>query len=148
MKEVRLMRVRWMVVGALVAALGCGSRQFVPVSGKVTLNGKPLANALVSFNRIPAEGSIESGPSAVGTTNQNGEYTLRVSLKQAGALVGKHSVAITAMSSQVSPDSDAPVPPGGGPRNIVPARYNEKTELAFEVPAAGTDKANFDLKSP
>jgi hypothetical protein len=137
-----------MVVCALLAAPGCGSRQFVPVSGKVTLNGKPLANALVSFNRIPPEGSIESGPSAVGTTGQNGEFTLRVSLKQAGALVGKHRVAITAMSSQVDPESDAPVAPGGGPRNILPARYSEKSELTFEVPAGGTGQANFDLKAP
>src|SRR5437764_310704 len=101
------MRARWIVVCALVPALGCGSRQFVPVSGKVTLNGKPLANALVSFNRVPEEGSIESGPSSVGTTNQNGEYTLRVTLKQVGALVGKHRVAITAIISQVDPESDA-----------------------------------------
>src|SRR5436190_24169142 len=120
------MRARWLLV-SLVLALGCGSQKYVPVAGKVTLNGKPLANALVAFNRIPEAGSIESGPSAVGTTDQNGEFTLRVSLQQTGALVGKHRVAISAMSSQVGGDSDAPVAPGGGPRNTIPIRYNDKT---------------------
>ncbi len=31
---------------------------------------------------------------------------------------------------------------------ILPARYNSKTELTFTVPSSGTDAANFDLKSP
>jgi hypothetical protein len=142
------MRAHWLLVFALLPTVGCRSPKFAPVSGKVTLNGQPVAGALVAFNRIPPEGSIESGPSALGTTNQNGEFTLRVSLKQTGALVGKHRVAISLMSSGPG-DSDAPVAPGDArPRNIIPARYNDQTELTFEVPARGTDRADFDLKSP
>jgi hypothetical protein len=142
------MRAHWILFAAALAfAPGCSSQKFAPVSGKVTLNGKPLANATVAFNPIPPEGSIESGPTAVGTTDQNGEFKLRVSLKQSGAQVGKHRVAISAMSTQPGGESDAPVAPGSAPRNIVPARYNAKTELTCEVPAGGTDQANFDLKS-
>ena len=142
------MQVRWLLVGvALALASGCGGQRFAPVAGRITLNGKPLANAQIVFNMIPREGSIESAPSAVGTTNQNGEYTLRVSQTQTGAPVGKHRVAISAMSTQANPDSDAPVAPGAAPRNIVPSRYNDKTELICEVSASGNDHADFELKA-
>jgi hypothetical protein len=127
--------------------LGCGSQKYAPVSGKVTLNGKVLPNAVVVFNRIPSEGSIESGPSAIGLTDENGVYTLRVNSRQSGALIGKHKVAITLMSSGGG-DSDAPAPPGSGPRNIIPKNYNVETVLSCEVPAGGNDHANFDLRSP
>jgi hypothetical protein len=140
------MRARVLLLAAVALTPGCGSK-YVPVSGKVTLNGKPLANALVAFNRIPDEGSIEAGPSALGQTNENGEFTLRVSPQQAGALVGTHRVAITLMSSRDG-ESDAPMPPAVGMRNIIPARYNAKTELTCVVPRGGTDQANFELTSP
>jgi hypothetical protein len=143
------MRARWLVLGtALLLAPGCANQKFAPVSGKVTLNGKPLANATVSFNPIPPDGSIESGPSSVGITDQNGAYTLRVTLKQPGAVVGKHRVSILAMSAQVNSDSDAPVAPSAGPRNVLPGRYSEKTKLTCEVPSGGTDHADFELSSP
>src|SRR5437763_662474 len=126
-KEIQPMRVRSIfLAAALTLAAGCGGQKFAPVSGRVTLNGKPLANAQVAFNPIPPTGSIESGPSAVGTTNQNGEFTLRVSLKQRGAVIGKHRVAISTMSSQVAGDSDAPVALNSAPRDINPVRYNDR----------------------
>jgi hypothetical protein len=140
------MRPHWILAVLFVLPLGC-SPEFAPVKGKVTLNGQPLANAQVVFNRIPPEGSIESGPSAVGTTNEKGEYTLRVSSKQSGAPVGKHKVAITLMNSEGG-ESDAPAPPGSGPRNVIPKKYNEETDLSCDVPPSGNDHANFDLQSP
>src|SRR5262245_3726367 len=111
------MRAHWIfVAAALVLAPGCSASKFAPVSGKVTMNGKPLANATVAFNPIPAEGSIESGPTSVGTTNQSGEFTLRATLKQTGAMVGKHRVTISAMSSQPAVEGDGPVAPSSAPR--------------------------------
>jgi hypothetical protein len=133
---------------ALTLALGCGSQGFAPVSGRVTLNGRPLANALVAFNRVPKEGSIEAGPSSLGTTNQNGEFTLRASPDQPGALVGRHRVAITGMNPQIG-ESDARRPRASASLvNTIPSRYNGNTELFFDVPSGGTNQANFDLKSP
>jgi hypothetical protein len=142
------MRARLMLGLALVLALGCGSRKIAPVSGRVTLNGKPVANALVAFNPIPQEGTSEAGPGSVGTTNDQGEFTLIVSSNRKGALVGKHRVAISAMNPQAG-ESDARVPRGRRPLvNTIPSRYNEKSELTFEVPPGGTDQANFPLESP
>jgi hypothetical protein len=114
----------------------------------VTLNGKPLANALVAFNPIPKDGTSEAGPGSVGTTDENGEFTLRVSSNRKGALVGKHRVAISAMGNPQAGESDAPVPRGRRPPvNTIPSRYNDKSDLTFEVPPGGTDQANFPLKS-
>jgi hypothetical protein len=137
------MRVRWTIGLACLLALGCGSRKFAPVSGKVTLNGKPLPNATVAFNPIPREGSSEAGPSSIGTTNDKGEFTLRVDLHRWGAVVGKHRVAISAMSRK-NGDGDA----RGAVVNTVPGRYNAKSKLTFEVPSGGTDQANFELEFP
>jgi hypothetical protein len=133
---------------ALVAALGCGSRPIVPVSGKVTLNGKPLANAMVAFNPIPKEGSSEAGPGSVGTTDENGAFTLKVSPDRKGALVGRHRVAISATNPPTG-GGDARLPRGGRAlRNTIPSRYNEQSELTLEVPSGGTDRADFELTSP
>jgi hypothetical protein len=33
------------------------------------------------------------------------------------------------------------------PKDKVPEKYNQKTELVYDVPLGGTDEANFDLKS-
>jgi hypothetical protein len=143
------MRAHPILALALLPALGCSAPKYAPVSGKVTLNGRPLAGAHVVFNRIPPEGSIESGLSAVGTTDRNGEFTLRVRSNQAGALVGKHRVSISLMRAEAGDTGDARAAPRReAPRNVIPARYNDKTELTFEVHAGGTDQANFDLKSP
>ena len=142
------MRARWLFGLLLVSAVGCGSRRFAPVSGRVTLNGQPLANALVAFNPIPPEGSSEAGPGSIATTDANGEYTLRVTPDRPGALVGKHRVAITGMNLQVG-ESDRRQPRAGRPlTKPIPRRYNDQSELTCEVPPGGTDQANFDLQSP
>jgi hypothetical protein len=133
---------------ALVLTVGCGGPRIAPVSGKVTLNGNPLPNALVSFNPIPKEGSSEAGPGSIGSTNANGEFTLKLTPERKGALVGRHRVAITAMNPGAG-ESDTRRPAGPRPLvNTIPGRYNEKTELTFEVLSGGSDQANFDLKSP
>ena len=64
-----------------------------------------------------------------------------------GAVVGKCRVYITTLISE-STDADRDVSgPGKRPRDKVPEKYNQKTELVFDVPTGGTDQANFDLKS-
>ena len=61
---------------------------------------------------------------------------------QSGALVGKHRVSITSAPETGVADDDA-----GVFEDPVPARYNTETELEFDVPADGTDKADFKLTS-
>jgi hypothetical protein len=138
---------RCLIAGVgVVLAFGCGSPKFAPVSGTVRLNGQPLANAFVTFNPIPKSGSIDGGPTAVGTTDQDGRFTLRVSADQNGALVGMHRVAITVVNPQAS---DARLSRSArAPTAAIPSRYNDQSKLTFEVRSGGTDEANFDLESP
>jgi hypothetical protein len=140
------MRARLLLAFSLVLGLGCGSGKFAPVSGTVTMNGKPLAGATVMFSPIAKEGSIDAGPGSGGKTNEKGEYTLTSDTGRNGALVGKHRVSISLMGQGTSETDERRRP--GTPVNQVPLRYNGKTELTYEVPAGGTDKADFTLKSP
>ena len=140
------MRARLLLGFALVLGLGCGSGKFAPVSGTVTMNGKPLAGALVIFSPIAKEGSIDAGPGSSGKTNDKGEYTLTSDTGGTGAFVGKHRVSVSLMNPGTGESDDRRRP--GQLVNQVPVKYNGKTELTYKVPAGGTDKADFALKSP
>src|SRR5262249_9456960 len=126
-----------------------------PVSGTVYLNGKPLANALVQFQPIGTRENPNPGRGSFGATDANGKFTLRYDGEKDGAVVGNHRVAITTMINkqkvEIDPDKGSPdgVDPAQkpGPEKI-PARYNDKTTLTFEVPRGGTDKADFRLETP
>src|SRR5215469_10609192 len=83
---------------------GGSSLKTVPVKGKVTYKGAPLAGASVSFlNQDPA------GRAAGGKTNEQGEYTLTTmesGTKMAqGALPGEYKVAITKTNDSSSIDA-------------------------------------------
>jgi hypothetical protein len=137
------MRKRVLVGAALVLVLvlGCGGRRFVPVSGTVTMDGKPVAKATVTFMPVAEKKSLEAGESSTGKTNENGQFTLTSSRGKNGALVGKHRVSISMQQSKVG-ESEERV----RTVELIPTRYNENTELTFDVPSGGTDKADFPLK--
>jgi hypothetical protein len=140
------MRSRIVLLGVLLALPGCGSGpKFVPVSGTVTLNGKPLPRAAVYFNPIPPAGKMDAG--AVGSlaiTDADGRYTLVMSGTGGtpGAVVADHRVRITTRGVV---DESAPL--GKPTAELVPDKYSGmNSELTFTVPPGGTDAANFDLK--
>ena len=90
------MQVRLLLGSALLLVLGCGGgAKVVPVTGRVTLNGKPLADAKVSFQPIAKEKSMEAaGPGSTGKTDAEGKFTLKTPTGQDGAVVGMHRVRI------------------------------------------------------
>jgi hypothetical protein len=140
------MRARLLLGLALVLALGCGSGKFASVSGKVTLNDKPLANATVSFQPIAAAGERDAGGAgSTGKTNANGEYTLKTTTGQDGAWVGEHRVLISSLSTEAGGEDRR-----GGPKlkETVPTKYNSETTLKFTVKPGGTREADFKLTSP
>jgi hypothetical protein len=129
---------------ALPLLVGCGSGKTAPVSGRVTLNGKPLVNASVTFAPVGEKGSQEPGPSSAGKTDADGRYTLELIGGQggSGAVVGKHKVRI-ALQGELPTSEDRPET-----LKQLPLKYNGQTTLEFDVPAKGTDAADFDLKVP
>lgn len=130
----------------LTAALGCNgaSDATAPVSGKVTLDGAPLANAQVRFLPKASEGS-EAGLSSSGTTDAEGRFSLTTVDGAEGAMIATHEVRISTLQRKEAND---------GTDNVivvqeekVPARYSQPDALTFTVPAGGSDQANFALES-
>jgi hypothetical protein len=133
-----------LVLSALTLLIaGCDSGpKVVSVSGRVTLDSKPLPNATLQF--LPEPGSDDKTPrtSAIGTTDEDGRYSLvlNTSGNTKGAQVGKYKVMITlGMRSEAETKRTY--------HKQLPERYNRRTTLECEVPAAGREDANFSLTS-
>jgi hypothetical protein len=133
----------------LAAALGCsGSKPYrtAAVSGRVTLDGKPLAGARLTFTpERTARDGLLSGPESHGETNADGRYSLTTVFKDRGATVGRNRVMITTRRLERPSDN-----PDGPVREVAPEQvpgkyFTEKAPLYFDVPAGGTNSADFEL---
>lgn len=131
---------------------GCGkSGNYVPVSGTVYLDDKPLPNVMVTFQPVASSGNDAQGVGSFGMTDASGRYQLEVSSlqKQMGALVGKHIVRIATPPPKGgnNDDSDSAATPKNKKdfQDPIPARYNTESTLTFEVPPGGTQSADFKL---
>lgn len=151
-------RLSIICLGVLIVAgfLGCGSEvsdapATVPVSGKVTLNGQPLAGAKIFF--------VNPTHTGMGVTEEDGSYTI-----PEGAIPGENTIYITKIEGEgLDPEAgidEAQMMAAGGlpglpasPRSqstikeVVPEKYSNpaKTELSFVVGADGSDAADFSL---
>ncbi len=143
--------------------LGCGSnpeppefsQKLVPVMGKVTWKGDPLAGATVRFfPPDPGKGGLEP---AEATTDEGGNYTLYTMMgsgasqeDRTGALPGEYKVLI---SKIVRPDG-SPLPPdmteadalAEGAKQLLPPKYSdgERTTLR-ETVKPDASAINFEL---
>jgi len=144
-------------VSFLIAGLaGCGSSDYelASVSGKVTLNGEPLPDALVNFE--PTSEKSFTGPGSHGLTDAQGQSTLTTVEGSNGAVVGSHVVRITTRKlNEEGAMSDANVllqSRKGNPNATeekVPLKYlGGNSPLTFVVPRGGSNAANFDLSGP
>jgi hypothetical protein len=138
-----------------LATIGCGPKgpELGSVTGKVTLDGKPVTNGLVTF--MPVAG----GRPATGKTDANGQYML-LGVDGKGALLGQHRVTVTTLQETVAVTemrSDSPEyakqavvdPSAYDSAKVVepiPARYNTNTELTEEV-KSGSNVIDLELKS-
>jgi hypothetical protein len=122
---------RALAIGTLLLVLlpGCekGGPELAPVSGRITLDGKPLDPADILFQ---PDGSK---PPSFGRTNQDGRYELVYKRGVKGAWVGPHTVRIMVVTEQTH-----------GPQ-LVPPRYNTESELRVEVAPDTENEFNFDL---
>src|SRR5260370_28323807 len=113
-----------MILALLAASCGSESYKLGPVSGTVTLDGKALPNAMLTF--VPAGGAAGDKnplPSSVGTTDENGHYSLVLSRdnKTKGAVVGKHKVIIVVGAGGESDETQRTF------HKNLPAQYNRNT---------------------
>ena len=110
---------------------GCNSQRQVdlaPVRGQVTLDGEPVAGALIEFNPVGGNAKVSRG-----FTFTDGSYELTYLRKTKGAVLGKHRVRITTATEHA-------------PQERLPDRYNSDTELSAEV-TVGNNVIDYELKS-
>jgi hypothetical protein len=142
------------LVAGLLGLAGCGGGpRLVPVSGVVTLDGKPYKGAVVSFQPIGSKDDDAPGRQSMGVTDEAGRFTLKYDGLEPGAVVGKHAIRIVTEGNYVpgttsETGSDDYTPPSSLKVDPIPASWNGLSDKTFEVPAGGTDQANFDILTP
>lgn len=105
-----------LVVACLACHVGCGRRTtLVPVSGCVTLDGRPL-----EFGSVMIQPS--AGPAARGTIRADGSFTVGTFAPGDGAIVGPATVRVACYELQ---RPGAPAPPGEPSlgRSLIPEKY-------------------------
>jgi hypothetical protein len=139
------------LAGLLVAlaAAGCGKAKpaTAPVTGRVLLDGKPVAGAAVMFE------PVEGGVPARGGTGADGGFTLSTFGRDDGALVGRHRVSVSKFVTEGVAANElgleaAPGPPGLQPKAALPARYAAPKTSGLEATVEpGGTKVEFALDS-
>jgi hypothetical protein len=121
------------------------------VRGSVTLEGKALAGAVVTFHPV-----AKGGNTAVGATDRFGKFDLKTAGLGAGALAGDYRVTVTKFASDekmMSPEEakqylsrEGKPPPQPKASNLAPAKYAavETSGLTATVKLRGPNQ--FQLK--
>lgn len=122
-----------LVVLGMMLLAGCDSGPAVaPVTGLVTQDGEPLAGAMVEFQP-------DKGAPSYGYTDENGRYEMNYQTDRKGALLGHHYISVRTEGEVTDPKTDMTV----NVPESVPAKFNDKTELEYEVVRG---KNTFDVK--
>lgn len=119
------------IAAAACVAAGCSKSNCPPlgsVGGTVTLDGRPLPQAIVCFT---PDGR---GRTSIGTTSPDGRYELTYLRDIGGANVGRHAVRILTARED------------GRARERLPRRYHSDTVLDATV-APGRNTCDFALTS-
>ena len=122
----------------MVFFAGCGQKGplLVPVSGLVTLDGEPLASAVVAFEHT---GGLNM---ATGVTKDDGRFELAIHKMGKGATPGPHRVQISRSESDtpgkttwISPKKYAAFETSGLSVDVTPKHNTFTFELSSQGPA-------------
>jgi hypothetical protein len=103
-----------------------------PVSGRITVDGKPLSSAIVKF--VPEAGTTNLRlATSIGITDKDGNYSLIYAADVGGAVIGKHQVQV-----QLNDPTGAQL--------IAPEYSTAKSTLTADV-KKGAPPFNFDIPS-
>lgn len=112
---------------ASMLLVGCTAEDQATVSGKVTMDGRPLDRGVVTF--VSALGKSTAGISG----QIHGDGTYEVQIGQSGQVVaGEYAVAVVARTPSITTQEGAPPAPG---ELLVPVRYTqiETSGLRYHV---------------
>jgi hypothetical protein len=142
------------LMACCLALAGCGGVRAVPVSGTVTVDGKPVEHVGVNF--APLETSGAARPGSSGVTDAEGRFTLQTVGKRrvGGAVPGKHRVTLFegGAPGAYDPYADSTLTPEELEAKLRQIRFKLPPEardgsLTFEVPPGGASEANFQFNS-
>jgi hypothetical protein len=134
MPTTRFARSAACALALFTLAAGCDDGPaMAEVTGTVTVDGQVPADGS-SINFIPTDGK---GPSA-GALIQNGKYSAQVPVGLAKVEIRVPKPAKKAVKVE------GPGGEGGNVEELLPARYNDQTELTFEV-KRGKNEKNWEL---
>jgi hypothetical protein len=130
------MRARpWFLI-ALLFAGGCSDREVKSVTGRVTLDGQPLAGAQVHF--CPPAGV--DGPTYTAISDADGRFELFKDPRPGlGLKPGKYIILVTKFAGAAAAPKDevagAPLQEGTmpGTYNILPPLYNDRARSPFVI---------------
>ena len=121
-----------MLLTALLSGCGGSSVEVAPVSGRVTLDGAPLAGARIRF-----QPEASGGSPSYGASDSDGNYVLGYNRDQQGALIGWHTVSVVRGGNN---DSNSNLKP-----QALPTRYNTASELRKEVKRGEDNVVHLEL---
>lgn len=121
------------LLGIGLLAVGCSDNSVGQVSGTVKYDNALVDDGFIDF--IPADGK---SPTA-GASIQAGQYSAKVPV---GMMNVKISMSKVIGKKKIYPTPDSPERPIKA--EALPAKYNEKTELKYEV-TPGMNRKDFDL---
>ncbi len=120
------------VFGSLAVSSGCsGSTGTVPVTGTLTYQGNPLAEAIVAFT------PVEGGRPAMGETDSSGRFELTAYTP------GEHLVTVQKFAGHSASQDDM----YAKMQSVIPVRYSDvqQSDLRASVEPRGTNHFELEL---
>lgn len=159
MKKYRLFQVVLLALFVTILTVGCGPRspfRTEPIDGAITLDGKPLSEALVAMDPIVEE-TPDAKP-AYGKSDSDGNFKITAAnggLVGKGTTVGKYRIGVI-KEVGTTPLSEEQVKEMNAKgiavqlvfKSVIPITYNDPgtSGLTFEV-VKGKNVLHIDLKS-
>lgn len=132
----------WMLLSVCLYLIGC-KEPALPVAsgmviakGQMLLDGKKLDPGQISFVVQEEKPLPNTAPVDYLAAVNQGEYQVEIP-------PGKYRVEIRQFGRAAKGDSDTP----GAPAQLLPKKYNEKSEFTAQVTQAGPNQFNFELIS-
>lgn len=136
MKRAGILRSGAWAVILLVIGSGCGgSGKPIKTEGLVTLDGKPVEGATVTFHP-----EAEKGHVATGLTDGDGVFRLQTFADGDGALPGEYKVTVTKTEAVAGP------PSASGPEQMMKTMFNRPKKRSSLLPREYADSSKTPLR--
>lgn len=137
----------WLLAVVIITAAGCSKGSgLVPVQGKVSYKGTPVAGAMVLFM------GDETTRPATAVSGSDGSYSL-MTLDSVGAMPGKYAVVVTKSDAPAGagepPSMEEAAKMAGRPppavKELLPAKYGDAARTPLQCDVTTGKAVTFDI---